>query len=135
MGRQQTLASSFAELTINNRLNVLSPHRIQNGLVSVSLGSPVEIECAGPGNLTWVSSSGEVDKSDVPSPPFNLFQERNPRTNVLALVIRTFRSSFIGRYACRVEDFSLDGSRRVFEAPVYISDGENAAITEVPGCC
>jgi hypothetical protein len=127
MGMERTEYSSFVELTVNNRLNILSPYTIQNGIVSASLGLSVEIECDGSGNLTWVSSSGEVDKSDVPNPPLNLFQERNPRTNVLALVIRTFRSSNIGRYACRIEMY---GRRRVFEAPVYISDGKNTVIWE-----
>lgn len=78
----------------------------ENGLVSVSAGSYVEVQCSGSGDLMWVYSSGAavMESNDV-NPSFNVFQTHDPTRvpRIQHLVIQNFSPDDIALYTCTTD--------------------------------
>jgi hypothetical protein len=93
---------------------------IDNGVVSVTDNSPVEIQCSGSGDLTWESSSGAAitESNALTPPPFNVYQTHDPANNIQSLFIRDFSPADTALYTCRT-DLVVNGAS--FEESVYIS--------------
>jgi hypothetical protein len=86
-------------------LSVQSPYTIKNGLLAVSTGFPVEVQCIGIGNLTWKLSSGVIIDEDS---TLDLYQEQDPISGAQTLIFQSFRHSVHGAsYFCHT-NFTVD---------------------------
>jgi hypothetical protein len=108
----------------NITLIVLNPSTSidENGLLAVSKGSFVEIQCnSGADNLLWEISPGTpIMESNAPRPSFPVYQSRDPVNIMQILYIQNFSPADRALYTCKTDMFH-DGI--LVEKSVYITNG------------
>lgn len=93
---------------------------LDNGLLSVSEGTFVEIHCFGAGDLIWESSSGAaIIETNALNPPFNLYQSHDPTNKFQNLVIISYSLADTAIYTCTKVGVVWQG--RPVSEPVYIT--------------